>query len=67
MGNNSTQLCNSSEGGRKGPENSIMILSSGGKLQVPFFQTSEIPLEEENNYVLSQYLRGKTPLGLAVP
>lgn len=34
---------------------------------MPLFQTSGLPLEEENNYFLSQYLRGKTPLDRVVP
>lgn len=57
----------SSEGRGKGSENNIMILFSGSQLRVPFFQTSGIPLKEEKNYFPSQYLRGETPLDLAVP
>jgi hypothetical protein len=57
----------SSEDSGKGSENSIMILFPRGRLQVPLFQTSGIPLEEENNCFSSQYLKGGTTLDLAVP
>lgn len=40
---------------------------SGDRLRVSLFQTSGIPLEEENNYFPSQYLKGETTLDLAVP
>lgn len=33
---------------------------------MPLSQTSGIPLEEENNYFPFRYLRGETPLNLAV-
>lgn len=66
-GKYSKSFFKSSEGGGKGSENNIMILFSGSQLQVPFFQISWIPLKEEKNYFPSQYLRGETPLDLAVP
>lgn len=57
----------SSKDGQKDSEDNIMILFSGGNIQGPLFQTSGIPLEQENNYFLFRFLKGETTLDLAVP
>lgn len=49
----------SSEDGQKYSEDNIMILFSGGNVQGPLFQTSGIPLEQENNYFLFRFLKGE--------
>lgn len=66
-GKHSKSFFKSSEGRGKSSENNIMILFSESWLKVPLFQTSGIPLEEENNYFPSQDRKGETPLDLAGP